>query len=410
MAGSSARFNDIMHTQPSTMKVTETTIELVAWQTEVTGVLDNTRPMPLIAPKHSFSGVKWWIALELHLKALLDHPKFQNADFILPTPTSDHMALIPRPCSNNQALRWLRQLLVTAQYPADKAGKLTLPSFRVWMADLAYQHGISRDKRRYIGRWAAESTADIYTREHRIVICQIWDEVTQGMALRGPAAASGAEREVPEDLNHKHYNLQQPSSAAPGADSEEEKTPYVSPHSPKDTASSDNPTPPKRVKTWIPAASGADEPIPADMATANTDGPYTPAINIKPNGNTQTHKVHLFTVHRRAVGCGWEPKLSQITNLDEHEWIRRHRDRTMTTCIPCFRRYTWPSTWKTATATDHDADADSQTSNSSASDAATDSDADSASEAEAIRLRPLTAADRPPELANIRPTEDTAKI
>ena len=72
-------------------------------------------------------------------------------------------------------------------------------------------------------------------------------------------------------------------------------------------------------------------------------------------------------------------------------------------------QYTWPSKGTTTTTEDHNADAGSETSNSSASDEATDSDAGSTSGAEALRLRALSADDRPPELAHIRPTNEMAK-
>ena len=177
-AGTSARYNDISHTQISTMVVTDSTIEFTAWQTKVTGVLDGHRPMPLIAPKHSFSGVAWWLVLERHVLSMQLDPRMQDMDYLLPTPTKYHAGLLPRACSNSQALRWLRLLLSTHGSSFDITARITLPSLRVWMADLAYQLQIPRDQRRYIGRWATESTADLYTREHRKVICDIWTQVT----------------------------------------------------------------------------------------------------------------------------------------------------------------------------------------------------------------------------------------
>ena len=121
-------------------------------------------------------------------------------DYILPVPTPDRSGFCPRPCSNGQALRWLRLLRARKDRDEQEIKKLTLASFRVWMADLAYQASISRDKRRYIGRWASENTAHTYTREHRQVICSIWQEVTQKIhSLKGGRA-------VPEDLNHANWN------------------------------------------------------------------------------------------------------------------------------------------------------------------------------------------------------------
>ena len=59
--GSSARFNDLQHTSPSTMKVTSNTIEMMAWQTKTASAFRiKKNPVPLIAPKLSLSGVDWW--------------------------------------------------------------------------------------------------------------------------------------------------------------------------------------------------------------------------------------------------------------------------------------------------------------------------------------------------------------
>jgi hypothetical protein len=394
MAGSSSRYNDISHTQPTTMKSTDTTIEFTAWQTKVTNVLDNTRPMPLIAPKHSFSGVSWWIPLERHMQELIKHPAFADCDYLLPTPTPDRSGLLPRPCSNNQALRWLRQLMVNGRYPADKAGKLTLPSFRVWMADLAYQCGISRDKRRYIGRWANEATADIYTRDHRTVICQIWQEVTANMAAAPGAdptklqttAAYGAEeqRTAPEDLSDEHYNLDKP--AANGADDSEfpdyQLLPAATGADQKDWQLWERPSPSKRPKT-------SSRLTPADEVPPDLGGPLTTVHNSKAD-KFKTRKVHFLNIHWRAIGCGWAPKQTQVCHLDEHEL--RNNPTEYSCCTFCFRNHTWPGSWNYHPAPDAN---DGESSDSTESQTDSESGADTASEGEAITLLPLNNSSRP---------------
>ena len=56
--GSSARFNDLQHTSPITMKITSNTIEMMAWQTKTASAFPlKKNPVPLIAPKLSLSGV-----------------------------------------------------------------------------------------------------------------------------------------------------------------------------------------------------------------------------------------------------------------------------------------------------------------------------------------------------------------
>ena len=58
----SARFNDVQHTSPQTVKSTSNTLELLAWQTKTTSAVAIKRnPVPLIAPLFSFSGARWWI-------------------------------------------------------------------------------------------------------------------------------------------------------------------------------------------------------------------------------------------------------------------------------------------------------------------------------------------------------------
>ena len=49
--GTSARFSDLQHTNPDTLKVTDTTVELAAWQTKThSAVVVTKKPVPLICP------------------------------------------------------------------------------------------------------------------------------------------------------------------------------------------------------------------------------------------------------------------------------------------------------------------------------------------------------------------------
>ena len=59
--GCSARFNDLQHTAPSTMKHTTNTLEFAAWQTKtVSATRIRKHPVPLICLKFSFTGHMWW--------------------------------------------------------------------------------------------------------------------------------------------------------------------------------------------------------------------------------------------------------------------------------------------------------------------------------------------------------------
>ena len=130
MTGNSGRFNDIQHVQPKTHKKTPTTKEFTAWQTKTTGINENQRPRPLVCVLHSFSGVQWWLVLESTLEALQKMEEFKDMDYLLPAPTRDRTGFLPRPCSNNQALRWLRQLRAIYGTNEEDLKRLTLPSSR----------------------------------------------------------------------------------------------------------------------------------------------------------------------------------------------------------------------------------------------------------------------------------------
>ena len=69
------------------------------------------------------------------------------------------------------------------------AQKQTLSGLRVFMADLAYRIQVPRDLRRYIGRWASDSMADIYTRDHREVVVKIWDQVKTSLGTSSAGTA-----------------------------------------------------------------------------------------------------------------------------------------------------------------------------------------------------------------------------
>ena len=54
--GTCARFSDLQHTNPDTLRVTSTTVELEAWPTKThSAVVVKKKPVPLICPKCSFS-------------------------------------------------------------------------------------------------------------------------------------------------------------------------------------------------------------------------------------------------------------------------------------------------------------------------------------------------------------------
>ena len=381
MAGVSGRWNDICHTQISSMKVTSSTIEFTAWQTKTTGINDTSRPMPLIAPLHSFSGVQWWLVVQKFINMFLKDDNFKNMDYLLPVPTRDRSGFCPRPCSNGQALRWLRLLRARKDRDEQEIKKLTLASFRVWMADLAYQANISRDKRRYIGRWASENTADTYTREHRQVICSIWEEVTQKIHnLKGG-------RVVPEDLNHVNWNIKpNPApSKQQGSATTSMGVEAVEPNiAPENVA-------PKRIRLLLPATAMAhsDTEDESEAVTLPSHphcdtvgppiGPLTVVSNNKATGKDRKHRIHLLNPCGQAIGCGWKPRADQTMAVAQADY---EHDQNLALCNNCFKQYSLPLQWTTSAGISLE-ETDTDDSISASSDS--DNSIDTASEEDAMK-------------------------
>ena len=119
------------------MYTDENTTEFVAWQTKSTDLLNNRRPMPFIAPHHSFTGIPWWRTLVEGVKAII--ALNDNRDFLMAPPTMDHTGIRAIPITSSQSLLWYRAILVMGGLDQATALKQTLSGLRVFMADLAYQ-------------------------------------------------------------------------------------------------------------------------------------------------------------------------------------------------------------------------------------------------------------------------------
>ena len=171
--GSSARFNDLQHTSPSTVKITSNTIEMMAWQTKTPSAFRiKKNPVPLIAPKLSLSGVDWWTEWSKTLTLLSSLERFRDMDYLIPTLSKDFQGVIPRPSTSDRGLRWLKEALV--RQGVDQApGTLSGSSFRIVLTNW----GFPGPRGNTLGNWQTESTADIYTREKRNVVVDIWSKV-----------------------------------------------------------------------------------------------------------------------------------------------------------------------------------------------------------------------------------------
>ena len=143
--GCSARFNDLQHTAPSTLKHTTTTLEFSAWQTKtVSAARIRKHPVPLICPKYSFTGHAWWQPLLTWWTRLSKHPSFEESAYLIPTISKDGMGFIARPGQADRTLRWLKDALGRRGVPPELFQDLTWHSFRVFIPDCAFQLGISR--------------------------------------------------------------------------------------------------------------------------------------------------------------------------------------------------------------------------------------------------------------------------
>ncbi len=87
--------------------------------------------------------------------------------------TKHGAGFFPKPMPRSQALRLCRDALVEGGVPQEMARALTLPSLRVFAPSRAYRAGVDRTRRSALGRWEAEQTADVYTRQHGITVEQV---------------------------------------------------------------------------------------------------------------------------------------------------------------------------------------------------------------------------------------------
>ena len=128
--------------------------------------------------------------------------RFQDMDYLIPTLSKDFQGVIPRPGSSDRSLRWLKEALIRQGVAQELVQPLSWHSFRVFIPDCAYQLGIPRTQRQYLGNWQTESTADIYTREKRNVVVDICGKVLS--RLRDINLDPG--KEVREDLSHEDWD------------------------------------------------------------------------------------------------------------------------------------------------------------------------------------------------------------
>lgn len=363
----SARFNDLQHTSPSGYKSSDKSIELSAWQTKTTNAFQiKQKPVPLIAPLYSFSGVDWWTALTTTWDRLTVNDKFKDMDYLIPTVSSDFTGLIPRPSQADRALRWLKDALHrSGLVPLEDFKDLSWHSFRVFIPDCAYQLGMPRDQRQYLGNWSAESTADIYTREKRKVVQKTWTAVAERLGnldLRGS-------KQVPIDLDHEHWKpdvLDLDSAPSDSTASPTRKSRRLESGGTPD--SWEKMTPPKGLE---------DDP--------SMDHGYRVVSATKPSRAAKLMTIHLLDKEGRAIGCGWQPGATKALDLNPEDY--QHTPGAYAKCARCFNKHDFPTGWNC-----HPPDEEAQPSDDSdalSSDLFTDESVDTASDDDKLTAEAL---------------------
>ena len=279
--GCSGRFNDIQHVAPSTLIDEKNTVEGKPWQTKTKKRHDHNNHKPLICPKHSFTGIPWWLPLTEGAPLLAAHES--KPDYLLPQPDKAFATLIPRPCQYQTALKWLRHILSTNGSDDETTSAITLHSLRLWAAETAFLANIDRDKRRYIGQWSHESTADVYTRDHRTMITSIWTEMTS-------------------KLEQSDYSLLPPPKATAPKDPQDPEY-FHSAEQDTETAAPTTPVPATTLPTEpLQPQPTNDLPTPMDFPSSK-GGPLTIMINNNTTGRDRKKRIHYYTLGRRPIGC-----------------------------------------------------------------------------------------------------------
>jgi hypothetical protein len=281
------------------------------------------------------------------------HPKLAQIDFMVPTMSRELKEFIPRPCSYSRALRWLKEALNQVTCGED-IKTITWHSMRVFMPDCALQAQIPQEQRQYLGNWATASTADVYTRDKRNVVCKLWTQVCSRLG----SLQTNGDRTARVDLDHPDYKVDP---------------------APLETLDLTHPTSEWEVLHRGTSPTGtigpdtAEEAPPQDKVPADLlkppRGPLTVVCRTTKVTSKNTWTTHLFDTEGKGMGCGWKPSQDKYREVLQDD-MKKEPD-TYTQCSKCFRFYTWPSTWSARQEQEED---DSSSSVSSGPSLTDDSD------------------------------------
>ena len=362
--GCSARFNDLQHVHPREIHCTTETVELQAWQTKTVSAAKIRRhPVPLICPKYSFSGKDWWSGLVALIRKLTQEERFKDMDFLIPTVSKGFNGVICRPSTPDRGLRWLKEALFRQGINRELIDPLTWHSFRVFIPDCAFQLGVPRTQRQYLGNWLTESTADVYTREKRNVVVSIWQRVASKVDTLNMKPG----RERREDLNHPDWD-------EPILDLEEEPR--------EGRVPVDTPVRTPGSSSWSAISTDRDSPAPKVLFTEPAPGSLRVVSSRTRTTASGQYRIHLLNGEGTAVGCGWRPKSGSVEDLSPDDF--RNEMGLYGKCTRCFKSHDLPLEYQQGPAQVNDAPADSDSSNESGSD--TDDSVDTESDKEHIEL------------------------
>ena len=350
---------------------------------------------------------------------------FMNMDYMVPAVTRDRSGMIPRPATNNQFLKIIREIMrenvktgtmwtitergsITTTVEAETAiSKTTCASPRVWLPEFANKMNVPREERAFLGRWAEEAMADVYTREQRHKVTELWKKA---QANKGVMQSM---EPVPTDMDHEHY-AEKDNRTTQDATGQKEETPKKRN---KDTEEEklhgkdgneenevrDQPTPKRwlagegeewtmdKVRSMSSMRMIVDETqqlgrMPSDLLPERLGGPLTHKVRRNTKSNTSL-KVHLVKKDMMALcGCNTS-KYDTPTEVEIEAMAADPLNEYMVPCLKCFKFFTWPTKQQIC-------ERNYEEDNKSSSDVDTQTDTevsessnDTASEAEAVTLR-----------------------
>ena len=306
LIGASGRFDDGQHLEERLLEKVAGCIEGRAWQTKTVGQQQNAaKVLPLSCPLTSFSGLPWWEPFLSTHKKLGEGP-LANRDFLLQVAEPSLAAFSPGPISRSQALSLLRRCYREGGLDRQEAKLLSLAGLRVFAPNQAFALGISQEKRRARGRWAESQTAEVYVRDHRKVVEEIWHHIAKANRADQKVVAP---LEVPISLSSSYY-VPQPAGvepADPEADSE-----------------------PKKKQSFLNREHLEFGPL---------------RLGALAGSPSERVKGHLFDTRDRGFGCSWKPTPERVHFARNKEAWDTLAPRVGSYCKRCFLYFGLPDGW-----------------------------------------------------------------